>query len=86
MAQRRILQLVEEATDQLPDNFRLVFVARVIEGLSVEDTAELLDIKPETVRTRLYRARMLLRRHIDEHIGPVLLDAFPFAGKRCARA
>jgi RNA polymerase sigma-70 factor (ECF subfamily) len=85
MAQRQILQVVEEATDQLPDNFRLVFVARVIEGLSVEDTAELLDIKPETVRTRLYRARILLRRHIDERIGPVLLDAFPFAGKRCAR-
>lgn len=85
MAQRQILQLVEEATDQLPDTFRLVFVARVIEGLSVEDTAELLEIKPETVRTRLHRARILLRRHIDERIGPVLLDAFPFAGKRCAR-
>jgi len=85
MAQRQILRLVAEATDQLPDNYRLVFVARVIEGLSVEDTAELLDLRPETVRTRLHRARILLRRHIDERIGPVLLDAFPFAGKRCAR-
>jgi RNA polymerase sigma-70 factor (ECF subfamily) len=85
MAQRQILQLVEEATDELPDSFRLVFIARVIEGMSVEETAELLDIKPETVRTRLHRARDLLRRQLDRRIGPVLLDAFPFAGWRCER-
>jgi RNA polymerase sigma-70 factor (ECF subfamily) len=85
MAQRQILRLVEEATDELPDNFRLVFIARVIEGMSVEETAELLDIKPETVRTRLHRARDLLRRQLDKRIGPVLLDAFPFAGRRCER-
>jgi RNA polymerase sigma-70 factor (ECF subfamily) len=85
MAQRQILRLVEEATDELPDSFRLVFIARVIEGMSVEETAELLDIKPETVRTRLHRARDLLRRQLDGRIGPVLLDAFPFAGWRCER-
>jgi RNA polymerase sigma-70 factor (ECF subfamily) len=85
MAQRQILHLVEEATDGLPDEFRLVFIARVIEGMSVEETAVLLDIKPETVRTRLHRARELLRRHIDKRIGPVLLNAFPFAGRRCER-
>jgi RNA polymerase sigma-70 factor (ECF subfamily) len=85
MAQRQILRLVEEATDELPDSFRLVFIARVIEGMSVEETAELLDIKPETVRTRLHRARDLLRRQLDRRIGPVLLDAFPFAGWRCER-
>jgi len=85
MAQRQILQLVEEATDELPDNFRLVFIARVIEGMSVEETAELLRIKPATVRSRLHRARDLLRKHIDDRIGPVLLNAFPFAGWRCER-
>ena len=85
MAQRQLLRLVEEATDDLPDNFRLVFIARVIEGMSVEETAELLEIKPETVRTRLNRARNLLRRHVDSRIGPILFDAFPFAGWRCDR-
>jgi RNA polymerase sigma-70 factor (ECF subfamily) len=85
MAQRQILRLVEEATDELPDEFRLVFIARVIEGMSVEETAELLGIRPETVRTRLHRARKLLRQHLDQRIGPVLLDAFPFAGRRCER-
>lgn len=85
MAQRQILQLIEQATDQLPDVYRIVFVARVIEGLSAEETAVLLDIRPETVKTRLHRARHLLRKHLDEKIGPMLLDAFPFAGRRCER-
>ncbi|AYG61965.1 RNA polymerase sigma factor [Rhizobium jaguaris] len=85
MAQRQILRLVEEATDELPDDFRLVFIARVIEGMSVEETAELLGIKHATVRSRLHRARELLRKHIDDRIGPMLLNAFPFAGWRCER-
>lgn len=85
MAQRQILQFVERATDNLPDVYRTVFVARVIEGLSIDETAELLGIKPETVKTRLFRARNLVRKQLDEQIGPVLLDAFPFAGERCER-
>jgi RNA polymerase sigma-70 factor (ECF subfamily) len=85
MAQRQILQLVEEATDKLPENFRLVFNTRVIEGMSVEETAEILGIPPETVKTRLHRARRLVREQLDKQIGPVLMDAFPFAGRRCER-
>lgn len=85
MAQREILRLVEQATDSLPEAFRVVFVARVIEGMSVEDTAEILALRPETVKTRLHRARRLVREQLDRKIGPVLLDAFPFAGKRCER-
>ena len=61
MAQKQILQLVERATDSLPDLYRTVFIARVIEGLSIEETASLLSIRPETVKTRLHRARSLLR-------------------------
>lgn len=85
MAQRQLLQLVEQATDELPDAFRLVFVARVIEGLSVEETAAMLDLPPATVKTRLHRARKLIRARLEERIGPVLIDAFPFAGLRCER-
>jgi RNA polymerase sigma-70 factor (ECF subfamily) len=85
MAQRQILALVERATDSLPDIYRMVFVARVIEGLSMEETADLLGVRPETVKTRLHRARSLLRKALDDEIGPVLLDAFPFAGRRCER-
>lgn len=85
MAQRQILELVERATDSLPDIYRMVFVARVIEGLSIEETAELLGVRPETIKTRLHRARALVRKALDDQIGPVLLDAFPFAGRRCER-
>lgn len=85
MAQRQILKLVEEATDSLPEEFRLVFIARVIEEMSVEETAEMLSLKPETVRSRLHRARALLRRQLDEMIGPIAMDAFPFAGWKCDR-
>ncbi|RCW78590.1 RNA polymerase sigma factor [Phyllobacterium bourgognense] len=85
MAQRQILQLIERAIDKLPNLYRIVFVARVIEGLSIEETANLLAIRPETVKTRLHRARHLVRQQLDAQIGPVLLDAFPFAGRRCER-
>lgn len=85
MAQQQLLHLVEEATDALPEAFRLVFVARVIEGLSVEETSVLLDLPPATVKTRLHRARKQIRVRLEEQIGPVLIDAFPFAGTRCDR-
>jgi RNA polymerase sigma-70 factor (ECF subfamily) len=85
MAQRQILQLVERATDNLPEMFRIVFVTRVIEGMSVEETADLLGLRPETVKTRLHRARRLVRDQLDKQIGPVMMDAFPFAGRRCQR-
>ncbi|MDQ6870086.1 MAG: RNA polymerase sigma factor [Pseudomonadota bacterium] len=85
MAQREILQLVERATDNLPEIFRIVFMTRMIEGMNTEDTANLLGLQPDTVKTRLHRARRLLRDELDKQIGPVLMDAFPFAGRRCER-
>ncbi|TFV69689.1 RNA polymerase sigma factor [Bradyrhizobium frederickii] len=85
MAQREIQRVVEHAIDELPDAFRMVFIARVMEGMSMEETAELLAIKPETVKTRLHRARALLRENVEKKIGPVVMDAFPFAGQRCER-
>jgi RNA polymerase sigma-70 factor, ECF subfamily len=85
MAQREILQFVERATDNLPEIFRIVFMTRVIDGMSTEDTANLLDLQPDTVKTRLHRARRLVRDELDKQIGPVLMDAFPFAGRRCER-
>jgi RNA polymerase sigma-70 factor, ECF subfamily len=85
MAQREIQVVVEHAIDELPDGFRLVFITRVIEGMNVEETAEILGLKPETVKTRLHRARAMLRDNVEKKIGPVVMEAFPFAGKRCER-
>ena len=85
VAQRELRSLLERAIDELPNSFRTVLVARLIEGMSVEETAELLGIVPETVKTRLHRARRLLRDAMEKHMGPVIGDAFPFAGRRCER-
>lgn len=85
MAQREIRDVVEHAIDELPEPFRLVFITRVIEGMNVEETADILGLKPETVKTRLHRARNLLRDNVERKIGPVVMEAFPFAGRRCER-
>ncbi|QOZ23015.1 RNA polymerase sigma factor [Bradyrhizobium sp. CCBAU 51753] len=85
MAQREIQHVVEHAIDELPEAFRLVFITRVIEGMNVEETADILDLKPETVKTRLHRARAMLRDNVERKIGPIVLEAFPFAGRRCER-
>ena len=85
MAQREIQHVVEHAIDELPEAFRLVFITRVVEGMNVEETAEILKIRPETVKTRLHRARALLRDNVEKKIGPVVMEAFPFAGQRCER-
>jgi RNA polymerase sigma-70 factor (ECF subfamily) len=85
MAQRQIQHVVEHAIDELPDAFRIVFITRVIEGMNVEETADILGLKPETVKTRLHRARTMLRDNVERKIGPVVMEAFPFAGRRCER-
>jgi RNA polymerase sigma-70 factor (ECF subfamily) len=85
MAQRQILRLVEKAAGNLPAIFRIVFMARAVEGLSTTETAGLLGLSPKTVKTRLHRARRLIRQDLEEQIGPSLMNAFPFAGARCER-
>jgi RNA polymerase sigma-70 factor (ECF subfamily) len=77
--------LLERAVDDLPASFRLVFVMRDIEEMSIEETAAHLKLRPETVRTRLFRARRLLRKVLHAKIASGLGEMFPFDGARCAR-
>lgn len=84
-AQREILHLAEAAADALPRNFRLVFMARVIEGMSQAETAALLGLPEATVKTRLHRARSMIRARVEDAAGPVMNGAFPFGGVRCER-
>lgn len=84
-ARAQIRRLLETAVDALPEPFRIVFVLREVEGCSVEETAHALDLKPETVKTRLHRARRLLRAALQDSLSAVAGDAFPFLGARCAR-
>jgi RNA polymerase sigma-70 factor (ECF subfamily) len=64
--------------DNLPVAFRVVFVLRDVEGISIGRTAKLLGIREETVKTRLHRARRLLRDSLGEQLASTLKDVFPF--------
>jgi RNA polymerase sigma-70 factor, ECF subfamily len=84
-ARAQIRRVLERAIDELPDKFRVVFVLREIEQMSVDEVASSLGILPETVKTRLHRARRLLGHSLRQQLSPNLIGVFPFAGERCAR-
>jgi RNA polymerase sigma-70 factor (ECF subfamily) len=85
LVQREMQTVLQEAIDRLPDDFRAVFVARAVEGMTIEETAALLDLRPETVKTRLFRARRRLRADLERRIGSEIGQVFPFDGARCER-
>lgn len=80
-----IRRLLERAVGGLPEHFRIVFVMRDIEDMSTEETALLLGLRPQTVKTRLHRARRLLREMLRDKLAAVFTDTFPFAGASCDR-
>ena len=84
LAREQIRKLLEQAVGDLPETFRSVFVLREIEGLSVEETAEILDIPPATVKTRLFRSRHRLKQMLAPELKTMLSGTFPFAGSDCA--
>jgi RNA polymerase sigma-70 factor (ECF subfamily) len=81
----QLRQLLESAIDGLPVVYRSVFVLREAEGLATPEVADCLEISEEAVRTRLHRARALLRRHIYESTGATSGSAFAFHLSRCNR-
>jgi len=85
MAQREIQLMLERAIDKLPEAFRTVLVARVLEEMSVVETAILLGLRPQTVKTRLHRARGFLKEALQKDVGSDLTGASPFGGQRCER-
>ncbi len=82
---RELAKLLERAIDTLPDNFREVLMLRTVEDMSVADTAAVLDIPEDTVKTRLFRARNLLREAIAERALNSAPEAFEFHAPRCNR-
>ena len=85
LARDQVRRLLEQAIDALPEPFRVVYILREIEECSVEDTATTLGLRPETVKTRLFRARRQLRAALQDTLAHSLGDAFPFLGARCDR-
>lgn len=80
-----IRHLLEQKIDELPVAFRTVFVLREVEDLSVEETAGCLSIPEATVRSRLFRARGMLRESLARDLDTATGDVFHFGGERCDR-
>ena len=84
-AREQLRSILERAIGELPENFRTVFVLHEIEGVSIEDAAETLEIPTGTVKTRLMRARRKLQQSLAPEVHNALNGTFPFAGADCAR-
>lgn len=84
-ARQQVRQLVERAVDALPAPFRAVFMMRIIEQMSIEETAAALDIPIGTAKTRLHRANQQLRAALGAEFAAMFDDVFPFDGARCER-
>ena len=84
-AQNELKRLLEAAIDRLPSAFRVIFILCAIEQMSIEDAAAALNIPENTVKTRLYRARQMLRESLGSTFASMLEGIFPFAGARCNR-
>ena len=77
--------LLERKLDEIPEAFRVVFVLRSVEELSVEETAQSLGIAEATVRSRHFRAKSLLRESLAQELDLAERDVFEFGGAHCDR-
>jgi RNA polymerase sigma-70 factor (ECF subfamily) len=82
---RELARVLEAAIDRLPDIYRSVLVLRQIEGQDVAETAAVLGVTEEVVKTRLHRARAMLREELETRIGGQLDAAFAFGAEHCDR-
>ena len=80
-----LISLLEDAVDALPDTYRTVFMLRDIEGLTTSETGAGLGLGEEAVKTRLHRARALVRRALTTRLGGATAMAFQFHAPRCDR-
>ncbi len=85
VSQRELREALERAIDRLPVEFRTVFVLREVEGMTIAETATALDLLPQTVKTRLHRARRLLRKDLAHALRSELGALFDWGGERCDR-
>ena len=80
-----LMQHVEAEVAALPEAYRSVFLLREVEGLNTEETAACLEVSAEVVKTRLHRARTMLRDALYRRAGAGLQSIFSFGAQRCDR-
>jgi len=82
---REIGAFIEAAVDNLADGYREVFVLREVQGMSTAETAEVLGVSEDVVKTRFSRARAALQRDLLARTGAAASSAFTFGDERCDR-
>lgn len=82
-ARTQMAHRLRHAIDRLPPLYRSVFMLRAIEEMSVDDTASVLSVRPDVVKTRYLRARAMLRADLHADVGADARHAYAFAGDRC---
>lgn len=80
---RELGRLIESAVDTLGDGYREVFMLRQVEGLSTAETAEVLGVSEDVIKTRFSRARHALQQELLDRTGLATKDAFAFGQARC---
>jgi len=75
--------LIEAAIDALGDGYREVFMLRQVQGLSTAETADVLGVSEDVVKTRLMRARQSMQRSLLEQTGAATAQAFMFGQAHC---
>ncbi len=75
--QAEVQEELEKALLELDDKYRLVFVLRDVEGLSVRETAQALELTESTVKVRLLRARLALRERLTKKFGDAMQAMIP---------
>lgn len=83
LARSELSKFLKAAVRRLPDQYRTVFILRDIEEMSIAETSDAMTIPPATIKTRLFRARRLLRKEIEAEFGDVFDDTITFAGADC---
>jgi RNA polymerase sigma-70 factor (ECF subfamily) len=83
--QGELRAVLEAAFEAIPQSYRTVFVLREVEGLSTAEAAECLSLGEDAVKTRLFRARAMLRKELLERAGVASAELFPFHLSRCDR-
>src|SRR5215472_2797288 len=82
---RELAGVLERAILSLPEDYRLTFMLRDVEGMSTDETAECLNLTPENVKIRLHRARVGLRKGLYALAGATTVESFQFHATRCDR-
>lgn len=81
MLRAELRQVLDQAIAELPEIYRSVMLLRDVEELTTDETAEVLEVSTEVVKTRLHRARLAVRQKLDDYLRSAPREEAPAARK-----